>query len=685
MARTGLVPIRSTEDEETSEGETFAAAAYHTLSNDPSKLDRLVRTVRAHQLGEQLSQLNLSASWVVADPGGGDGPPQIIHIDPTAVSGSSSGVARMGGGNGESGVRGRLRGTYPRKAIATTTSATPTKKEQGEEMSSGVGSPREMTAGGASATIALIEDDDILGTGAKAAPRKTKKKNNSKKKKKGSKKSVSESPGTSNDSESGNGNGSAIVSASGSVTSGTIIGVMEEDEEDVGGSLPDRDEDGHEESVEIELGRAPFHGTENENYHTLSRQQIDDAVPVIQSAPPQIPFQPAVRDFSRHQTLPPLPDSSAVRSYVPVPTGPLSIPHTLSIPRDSAFEATGSRHTIQEGPFIHTHTRNSSASTVESTVEADQPPFMLSPLTNMTPQWHNSAVSDIPSARQTAPIVVRDPTPPQSPELDQTIIEPQATSVSIDLECPKRPLTPLIVMQIPSITFADPTTPLADVHPLSKGWTMYFSDTSSGGSSRHQRILSPLNPLAGQTHLPPSAMDYSSNLVTVFSADTLEDLFGGWKAFRRKIALSKGRVIEPLGDSSVRGGMGLGTHLYPEDSNFHLFVQGVSPMWEDVMCQKGGKIMIAGDAPTMDHIFFEVALLLISSEIDTALPYPSAENVGIVGAVLSRRKLTRIEIWIGGEVAPDIEWTKQLTGLLIGKFGGPMSKVYGYKAFGKSH
>ena len=119
------------------------------------------------------------------------------------------------------------------------------------------------------------------------------------------------------------------------------------------------------------------------------------------------------------------------------------------------------------------------------------------------------------------------------------------------------------------------------VHLLDKTWTLYFSDTSD--KSRQARKIS-----------ASSAEDYSTGLFTIFTASTLEDVFGGWKALRRRIASSKRFWIEPEGTPIQRGAGGLGVSHMGDDNNFHFFVQGIKPMWEDPMCSQGGKIMFAG-------------------------------------------------------------------------------------------
>ncbi|WWC69268.1 uncharacterized protein I206_103206 [Kwoniella pini CBS 10737] len=274
---------------------------------------------------------------------------------------------------------------------------------------------------------------------------------------------------------------------------------------------------------------------------------------------------------------------------------------------------------------------------------------------------------DVEEDEEDAPLVFPSDPPrvPQLPKLDRQILPPSVF---------KSP-------HVPSITIDTPTLPsfTATVHPLTYSWTLYYSNTSR---QRKVSTSSPIQPSPLGPGFQVDAVDYSSHLFTIFTANNLEDLFGSWKALRRSIANTKGRNIEPLGDSTMKGGSGIGTHFFPEETNFHFFRSGIKPMWEDKICQKGGKIMIAGEALTMDNIFLECVLLLISGELDELVPVPADSTSTICGVVLSRRKLTRIEFWLGGKDGPEKEWVGHVTRFIETRFRG--SKVYGYKPFGKN-
>lgn len=135
-----------------------------------------------------------------------------------------------------------------------------------------------------------------------------------------------------------------------------------------------------------------------------------------------------------------------------------------------------------------------------------------------------------------------------------------------------------------------PTQSIPLVHPLSQTWTLSFADTADKGKS-------PLT--SGKPSPSPSAEEFSHGIIRIFTASTVEDLLGSWKAFRRRIAEVKGRDIEDIGEPIVRGTGGLGIQAMGDDKNFHFFVNGIVPMWEDPMCGKGGKIMFTGRDPSV--------------------------------------------------------------------------------------
>ena len=129
-----------------------------------------------------------------------------------------------------------------------------------------------------------------------------------------------------------------------------------------------------------------------------------------------------------------------------------------------------------------------------------------------------------------------------------------------------------------------PSGPSVTQYPLSSSWTLFYSSAASGSSTS-------INP-AHSWLKPKGAAEYSHGLFHLFSFDNLHDLFGAWKALRRRIARNHQRPIEEQGQLLMLGHEGLGVAFMPDDTNFHFFRAGIKPMWEDEMCARGGKVML---------------------------------------------------------------------------------------------
>lgn len=86
----------------------------------------------------------------------------------------------------------------------------------------------------------------------------------------------------------------------------------------------------------------------------------------------------------------------------------------------------------------------------------------------------------------------------------------------------------------------------------------------------------------------------------------------------------------------------------------------------------------------MDVLFFELVLLFVSGEVDSACPSPPLRHNILCGAVLCRKKgTTRIEVWLGGRDAPDKQWVARINGLLHHQF--PQHKIFEYRPFHGGH
>lgn len=131
-------------------------------------------------------------------------------------------------------------------------------------------------------------------------------------------------------------------------------------------------------------------------------------------------------------------------------------------------------------------------------------------------------------------------------------------------------------------------------------------------------------------------------------------------------------------------------------------------MWEDRINSKGGRLTISTSRQQLDSVFTACVLLLVGSvlEID-ALPTEPSHGV-ICGVVASRRARgvsllppfpsppfprpktlifvpfhrhlqDRIEIWLGGEEAPDKDWVERLKSVLARELEMPEIESGRYK------
>lgn len=76
------------------------------------------------------------------------------------------------------------------------------------------------------------------------------------------------------------------------------------------------------------------------------------------------------------------------------------------------------------------------------------------------------------------------------------------------------------------------------------------------------------------------------------------------------------------------------------NSNYHLFKQGIKPMWEDEANAKGGKwvLTMKMNPQLLDRCWFYLAMALIGEDLD--------EGDEVCGAVVSlRSKVDRIQLW----------------------------------------
>ncbi|ORX39257.1 hypothetical protein BD324DRAFT_649340 [Kockovaella imperatae] len=152
-----------------------------------------------------------------------------------------------------------------------------------------------------------------------------------------------------------------------------------------------------------------------------------------------------------------------------------------------------------------------------------------------------------------------------------------------------------------------PKTAKAQEHPLEHAWTLYFDaksfkpppGLSNGGTKEGQSLLG----------------DYEKSLVTVGRFDTVEGFARHVNNVRLPSSLSK-------------------------NSNYHLFKDGIRPMWEDPANANGGKwVILLKNAPALlDHSWANLTMGLVGEILD-----PDDEVCGVVAS--TKPKVDRIQIW----------------------------------------
>ena len=211
----------------------------------------------------------------------------------------------------------------------------------------------------------------------------------------------------------------------------------------------------------------------------------------------------------------------------------------------------------------------------------------------------------------------------QPPELEEDHSEPDDSETETDESTPKMSHAALAYIDHPQVILTSPPayeasppapqTPSQQIstetntsptgkedisffhdYPLYTSFTLFFSSSTS------------MNSILGKASATKikGAEEYSHGLIPIFTASTLADFFGCWKALRRRIAVVKSRPIEVTDRPLAPGMEGLGIQFMQEDATFHLFKTGVKPMWEDPRCKNGGKMMISG-SPAIVSLFWK--------------------------------------------------------------------------------
>lgn len=148
----------------------------------------------------------------------------------------------------------------------------------------------------------------------------------------------------------------------------------------------------------------------------------------------------------------------------------------------------------------------------------------------------------------------------------------------------------------------------ADSHPLQHYWTLYYDSKTSNAAPTS-------TPQQQQQLGPTDKGTYEAGLSVIQEMKTVEDFCRVWNWCKPPSKLER-------------------------HSNYHLFKDGIKPLWEDPSNANGGKwvIIVKNNHWLLDRCWTWLVMGLIGEEID--------ENDEITGAVVSTRpRGDRIQIW----------------------------------------
>ncbi|PVF93453.1 translation initiation factor eIF4e [Serendipita vermifera] len=161
-----------------------------------------------------------------------------------------------------------------------------------------------------------------------------------------------------------------------------------------------------------------------------------------------------------------------------------------------------------------------------------------------------------------------------------------------------------------AVTTETEATDASEEHPLQHTWTLYH-DTKAKGP------ITPFSPNSDQPIASPNTEGaaYEAGLTVVGEFKTVEGFCRYFNWLKPPSKLEK-------------------------SSNYHLFKDGIKPMWEDPANANGGKwaLTIKNNPQLLDRCWSWLAMALVGEELD--------EKDEICGAVVSlRAKIDRIQLW----------------------------------------
>lgn len=146
-------------------------------------------------------------------------------------------------------------------------------------------------------------------------------------------------------------------------------------------------------------------------------------------------------------------------------------------------------------------------------------------------------------------------------------------------------------------------------HPLEHAWCFWYDQRGQGRSG----------PGGSKQRMKGEKRNWENNLKLVGDFGTVEDFWSYFNNMRKPSGLEY-------------------------NSNYHIFKQGVKPMWEDPQNAKGGKwiLQLKGNQKEKLNEYWEAIVLSIIGE----MLEPEENGSEICGAVMSKRKTgDRIAVW----------------------------------------